>query len=81
MKNLQPPIDGGRGLLFFAPIMLRHVALAMPGCTEAHVAVWAHKGLGARVQAHVHFEAALSREGRFAHVARVDFLHCKNDEI
>lgn len=50
------------------------MCLPPPRRAEAQLAVRALEGLRARVQAHVHLQAALGGEGVAAHVAAEEFL-------
>ena len=60
--------------------VLLDVRLAMTGSAKAHLTVRANERLGAGVQAHVHLEAALSREAGVADVAAERLLDCKKSK-
>ena len=70
---LAPPALGA------GPQVALDVGLAVAGRAEAEVTEGALEGLGAGVQAHVHFQAAFGGEGRVAHVAAKQLLTCRHD--
>lgn len=76
-------VAGGGALGFAAvavgPEVALDVGFAVARGSEAQFAEGTLEGLGARVEAHVHLQAAFRGEGGVAHVTAEQFLTCQNN--